>query len=436
MDITLPDPVVKIAAAVHDAGGQAVLVGGCVRDEMLGLSPKDLDIEVFGLEAPQLAQVMSQFGTVKQYGASFPVFGVGRLGIDFSLPRAATFAEAALHRDLTINSMGIDIVTGALLDPHGGREDLRHKRLRAIHETYFGADHLRGLRVVQLAARLEMTPDVALIRLCSKLDLTAIPGERIYQEFRKLLLLAPVPSIGLRVLQETGLLRYFPELANLVGVPQDARWHPEGDVWVHTLMVVDEAARLRDGGPHDWVLMLAALLHDVGKPSTTRVTPETITSRGHEAAGDDIAAAFLQRLCAPNEVRQAVGVLVRHHLAPALLPQGKAGSRAYRRLIRELRAKNVEPLTLLKLGQADQWGRTTPDALVRRFPSGDAFWAQMKVLDVPQTARDVVQGRHLIAAGHRVGPGIGDMLRRCRDIQDETGWDDPQAIIAAAQDRA
>ena len=432
MVMTIPNAVVRIAAAIHHAGGQAILVGGCVRDEMLGLTPKDLDIEVFGLDADALVGVLSPFGHVKQYGASFPVFGVGRLGIDFALPRAATFTEAALHRDLSINSMGIDIVTGKLLDPHGGCEDLRHKRLRATHEDHFGADPVRGLRVAQLAARLEMVPDAALIGLCSRLDLTDIPGERIYQEFRKLLLLAPAPAVGLRVLHDTGLLRHFPELADLVGVPQDPKWHPEGDVWVHTLMVVDEAARLRDGGPHDWMLMLGALLHDVGKPSTTQRAAGAITACGHDVAGEDIATAFLRRLRAPNEIQQAVAMLVRHHLAPALLPQGEAGAKAYRRLIRELREQGVEPSTLLNLARADQWGRTTPDSFTRRFPAGDAFWAHVKVLDVPQTARAVVQGRHLMAAGYAAGPALGELLRHCRDIQDETGWDDPQAIIAAA----
>ena len=200
-------------------------------------------------------------------GRAFGVFRVGGIDADFSLPRrdskrgpghrgfdvapdpSLDFAEAARRRDLTVNSIGIDPLTGDVLDPHGGRRDLTRRVLRATDPARFPEDPLRGLRVAQLAARLDMTPDEALVALCRTLDLSELSGERVFDEFTKLLLRAARPSIGLRVLEDTGQLRFFPELDALRGVPQDPKWHPEGDVWLHTLMVLDVAATLRGANP-------------------------------------------------------------------------------------------------------------------------------------------------------------------------------------------
>ena len=254
---------VEIANAVRDAGGRALVVGGWARDHLLGVRSKDVDIEVFGLDVGRLEALLAGFGTVHAVGRAFGVFRVGGIDADFSLPRrdskrgpghrgfdvapdpSLEFAEAARRRDLTVNSIGIDPLTGDVLDPHGGRRDLARRVLRATDPARFPEDPLRGLRVAQLAARLEMTPDEELVALCRTLDLSELSGERVFDEFTKLLLRAAKPSIGLRVLEDTGQLRFFPELDALRGVPQDPQWHPEGDVWVHTLMVLDVAAALR-----------------------------------------------------------------------------------------------------------------------------------------------------------------------------------------------
>ena len=259
-------PLGEIAAAVRNAGGRAVVVGGWVRDHLLGIRSKDVDVEVFGLDAARLESLLGGFGKVHAVGRAFGVFRVGDVDVDFSLPRrdskrgpghrgfdvapdpSLDFAEAARRRDLTVNSIGIDPLTGEVLDPHGGRGDLERRVLRATDPARFPEDPLRGLRVAQLAARLEMAPDGELIALCRGLDLAELSGERVFEEFRKLLLRAARPSLGFKVLEDTGLLRFFPELDALRGVPQDPEWHPEGDVWVHTLMVLDVAASLRGAG--------------------------------------------------------------------------------------------------------------------------------------------------------------------------------------------
>lgn len=440
--------IVEIAQRVARAGGRALVVGGFVRDALLGLEPKDIDIEVHGLALRQLEKVLRRSGPIVRIGRSFGVLRVKGLDVDFSLPRRDSkvgtghrgfaievdphlgYDEASRRRDLTINSMALDPLTGEVLDPHGGRDDLAARRLRATDPRHFAEDPLRGVRVAQLAARFEMRPDDALIALCRGLSLAELSGERIFDELRKLLLRAPRPSVGIALLGELGYLQYFPELAALAGVPQDPEWHPEGSVWVHTLMVIDEAARLRDGGADDLALMLGALCHDFGKPGTTVQEGGRVRSPAHDVAGVPLARAFLERLRASNALTTRVAALVEHHLAPALYIKNDAGARGYRRLARRLAAADVSFELLVRVARADHFGRTTEEALARRFPTGEAFMVRASELEVAhEPPRDVVLGRHLIARGLAPGRAFGEILARCREIQDDTGATDPEWIL-------
>ncbi|MCH2171741.1 HD domain-containing protein [Myxococcota bacterium] len=438
-----------VAAAVAERGGQVLLVGGVVRDALLGLPTKDFDVEVSHLDLSGLEEVLSEFGEVIQVGRSFGVLRVKGLEVDFSLPRRDNkhgpghrgfsvsvdtdmdFRQASQRRDLTINSMGYDLLNRELLDPHGGCADLEQKRLRATDPTRFSEDPLRGLRAAQFAARFEMNADDELISLCSQLDLSELPGERCFEEFRKLLLKGRQPSLGLSLLERTGMLRFFPELAALVGVPQDPEWHPEGDVWVHTLRVVDVAARLRhDDDPVDLALMWAALCHDLGKPATTETQDGRVRSKGHDVLGAELTRNLLERLRAPATLVTRTEALVRHHLAPALFDAGGASERAYRRLARKLDASGVDMKLLERVARSDHLGRTTPDALAGEFQSGDTFLVHAQNLEIDQGGTsDVVLGRHLIARGFTPGPRFGEILAACRDQQDDTGDTDPDSIL-------
>jgi len=444
--------VVEVCRAIAAAGGRSLLVGGFVRDRLLGLPSKDYDVEVFRLPLGRLETTLAAFGEVIAVGRAFGVLRIKGIDCDFSLPRreqktgaghrgflvetdeGLDFAEASRRRDLTINSMGLDPLTGELLDPHGGRRDLRRRVLRATDEQRFVEDPLRGLRVAQLAARLEMRADDRLLALCAGLDLSELPGERQYQEFRKLLLRGRRPSLGLGVLERTGLLRFYPELQALVGVPQDPDWHPEGDVWVHTAMVVDAAARERVGNDReDRLVMFAALCHDFGKPAATVEREGRIRSPSHEPAGVEPTYAFLRRLRAAEELARGVAALVRHHLAPANLVSAGSTDRAYRRLARQLERAGVDAELLHRVARADHLGRTTADARAGRFTQGDEFLRRMESLEVATRAvPDAVLGRHLIARGLEPGPSFGPILARCRELQDETGWRDPERILEAA----
>lgn len=438
----------SVAQAIAARGGRAIVVGGYVRDRLLGRVCKDLDVEVHGLSAAALESVLGDFGEVLSFGRAFGVVQLVGLDVDFSLPRrdskvaeghrgfevevdpSLDFAEAARRRDLTINAMGMDVLTGEILDPHGGRADLEARILRATDPRHFAEDPLRGLRVMQFAARFEMQPDATLVALCRELDLSELPGERLRSEFDKCLLQAPRPSLGLELLRSTDMLRFFPELAALVDVPQDPAWHPEGDVWIHTGMTLDAAAALRDGGSGDPALMYGSLCHDLGKPACTERVRGRVRSLAHETAGIEPTRRFLLRLRTPNELVGQVLALVAHHLAPGQLYESDAQPRAYRRLARRLAAAGVTPELLERVARADHWGRTSDDARECRFQAGDHFLARIEALEIPDEGpRDVVLGRHLVARGLAPGPEFGEILTRCRELQDETGWTDPERIL-------
>ena len=293
----------RVARAVRHAGGRALIVGGWVRDRLLdrvsigstsaGHTPKDggrqdIDVEVFGLPADRLRAVLSALGPVNSVGASFAVFKLGPL--DISLPRTESKAgrghrgfivtgdpdlplrEATRRRDFTVNAIAWDPLREEHLDPHGGRDDLHRKRLRMVDPATFGDDSLRVLRAVQLAARLEFELDEPTRALCRTIALDDLPAERVWGEMEKLLLLAKRPSLGFALARDIRVVeQLFPELAALVDCPQEPEWHPEGDVWTHTLLVIDEArGRIENlRRPQRIAVMLGAVCHDFGKPATT-----------------------------------------------------------------------------------------------------------------------------------------------------------------------
>jgi tRNA nucleotidyltransferase (CCA-adding enzyme) len=445
---SIDERILTILAAIRDRGGRGVLVGGWVRDQLLGLASKDIDIEVSGLPLDALHSLLASFGEVVEVGRAFGVLKLKHLDVDFSLPRTDSkvgpghrgfdvqpapgldFPTAARRRDLTINSIGFDPLAGEYLDPHGGRADLERGILRATDPAHFAEDPLRAMRAAQFAARFEMRADAELIALCRKLDLDEVAPERRFEELRKLLLKGKRPSLGLELLRECGLLRFLPELAALIGVPQDPTFHPEGDVWTHTLLVVDEAALLRDGSDLDMALMLGALCHDFGKPATTAEADGRIRSHRHDHDGAEPTRAFLARFRAPNELGRQVEALVQHHLAPAQLVEAGAGQKAYRRLARKLAAAGVNLALLARVARADHLGRTTEEARARSFPAGDEFLARARAFLVEREApADLVTGKHLIARGLTPGPDFGTILARCRELQDEGEFRDAERIL-------
>ena len=452
----LPGPIRALAREIREAGGRGFLVGGAVRDRLRGEPAADWDLEVHGLSIDRLEEVLSAHGQVIAVGRAFGVLRLTGIDADFSVPRrdsrigtghrgfraeldpALSPEDAVRRRDLTVNALMLDPLTGEVLDPAGGLADMRQHRLRAVDPLTFPEDPLRPLRVAQLAARLEYDVDQDLLALCRSIDLSALPAERVWDEWEKMLLLGRRPSLGLEFLRAAELLALTPELQALIGVLQDPEWHPEGDVWEHTLRSADAAARLRVGErAADLPLMFGALCHDLGKAVTTELVKGRWHSYEHEVVGVALAHGMLARLGAPGWLVTAVGTLVRWHLQPAALHHHGGGPRAYRRLARALQAGGVQIKLLERVARADSLGRTTPEALAGVFPEGDRFLREAEALAVHDAApADVVLGRHLIGRGLPPGPGFGPILARCREVQDETGWTDPDRILDEALGRS
>lgn len=423
----VPPIAIDIATRVRARGGRALIVGGWVRDRALGLDPKDLDIEVFGVPAGELRALLEHIGRVDAVGEAFTVYKVG--GLDVSLPRresktgrghrgftvegdpSLSFDDAARRRDFTINAMSWDPLTGETIDPFNGAEDLRAGILRVVDPGTFADDSLRVLRALQFAARFDLRLDEQTRALCRSLPLDDLPAERIWGEVEKLLLRARRPSIGLALALDLGVVdRLWPELKALVGCEQELEWHPEGDVWIHTLMVTDEARKRLDGldYPRSVVMMLSALCHDMGKPSTTKFEDGRIRSKGHEEAGVAPATTFLDRLNIHTldgyDVRATILGIVAHHLKPSMFHKAPTpvGDGAFRRL-----ALKVDLELLARFGKADCHGRTgTFDCSAM-----DWFLDRARQLGVEhRPPAPFLLGRDVLALGIAPGPRVGQIL--------------------------
>jgi len=440
--LQLPEGLARLLDSLRAAGARPLLVGGAVRDALLGLPLKDFDVEVHGLPAERLTALLATLGRVDVAGQAFAVLKVSGLSgvtgaVDVALPRrdskagpghrgfAVTgdpglpLAEAARRRDFTINAMYFDDATGELLDPWGGQGDLAARRLRAVDPERFGDDPLRALRAVQFAARFELTVEPETARLSAGMPLAELPAERVFGEIEKLLLQARRPSLGLRLLRDWGTLPVVaPELDPLAATPQDPEWHPEGDVWTHTLQVVDEAAASIGelDPPRALAVMLGSLCHDLGKPATTRFEDGRIRSRGHEDAGLGPTSSLLDRWSVHTrsgyDVRGQVLALVGNHLKPGQLydDRDRVSDGAIRRL-----ARKCEPELLYRVARADCLGRRPGRFEPRAM---DWFLERVRALDVARGApAALLQGRDVVALGVAPGPEVGRVLKAVYERQ-------------------
>ena len=424
------DAVLQVCELVRDAGGRAWLVGGGVRDTSRGLDVRDADLEVFGLAPDVLAAALGRAFTVDEVGRSFGIYKLRGVAVDVGLPRreaktgtghrgfaveADPFLElhlAAARRDFTMNAVYLDPLTGQVADPYEGLADLQRGILRHTGDA-FGEDPLRVLRGMQLAARFDLQAAPETVRVCKGMGMEGLARERVFDEWRKLILLGVVPSRGLRFLEQTTWLRFFPELDALRGVPQDPRHHPEGDVWIHTLHCLDAFADERLDDEHeDLVVGLAVLCHDLGKAErTTREADGRIRSLGHEQASVRLARRFLERLTERRRLIAQVLPLVAEHGHPKQLYRAESSDAAVRRLAK--RAGRID--RLVRVGRADNFGRPP---LPREFPAGEWLLERAAALGVTSTEPEpLVRGRHLIDLGAEPGERFGAVLDEVYEAQ-------------------
>jgi tRNA nucleotidyltransferase (CCA-adding enzyme) len=434
--------ILDIARAVRVEGGRALLVGGCVRDQIMGREPKDWDLEIYGIEPVRLHAVLSQFGQVNATGEAFKVYKLGP-DLDVSLPRrerkqgqghrgfviqgdpSMSVTEAARRRDFTVNAILQDPLSDEIIDPFSGQSDIHVRILRAISDETFAEDSLRVLRAAQFAARFEFDIDSKTVALCGQIDLSDLPAERIWGEIEKLLLKAQHPSRGFKWLRDLRATeKLFPELEALIGVPQDPDWHPEGDVFVHTGLVLDRAREMIDDLDYarQVTVMVAALCHDLGKPATTRFLEGRWRSRGHEEAGVLPTTTLLERLNIHSlngyDVRAQVIALVREHLKPGEFykKREQVGDGAFRRLSRK-----CELELLYRVARADSLGRNAEWIPREKWYDAAAqewFINRAKELEVEQhPPAPLLMGRHLLEMGATPGPRIGEITQVVYEMQ-------------------
>ena len=430
-------PLRKIIQAISEAGGVAYEVGGCVRDQLLGHPNKDMDIEVFHLDAPTLSKILSRFGRVNEVGVSFGVIKLRTAhgdDLDFTLPRreskigrghrgfqvevdhTLSVADAALRRDFTMNAIYRNLHDQTLIDPHGGQQDLEQRVLRATSE-HFAEDPLRVLRGMQFAARFDAVMTSETLEMCRSLshEYSSLALERIWNEWLKWATRSKCPSKGLLLLKDCRWIEHYPELSALQGVQQDPVWHPEGDVWIHTLHVCDAASRLADrdnlSDDERVILMFSALCHDLGKPATTEFKEGRWRSPSHASVGVPIAEAFLTRIGCPKHFIEIVLPLVAEHLVHI---QSEATLRTVRRLSVRLGKASIVQLT--RLVEADLGGRpplpaTLPESLlsIQRI-------AESANVTATKPER-IIQGRHLLRLGHAPARWFSTVLEACYQAQ-------------------
>jgi len=429
----IPKIIKKISKILNSKGAKAIIVGGAVRDHFLKLPVKDIDIEIYGLEKiDELEEILEEYGSVNLVGKSFGIlkFTDNSDEYDFSFPRIETkvesghrgfdiscngfmsFKEASLRRDFTINAMGYDIEKEEFLDPYGAKYDMREKRLCHINAKTFIEDPLRVYRAVQFCARFgyELSEDT--FKLCFGMVeqgmLDELPKERVYEEFKKLLLKSSKPSTGFELMRKLGIVKkYYPELDAIVDIPQSEVWHPEGSVWIHTMLSVDEMVKLKIGEEkYDLKMMFGVLCHDLGKATHTQIRPDRISAIGHELAGVEPTKSFLYRLTNEHDFIKSILSLVQYHMSPSIYFRSGVKDSTIRKLSTKV---NIEEL--VQVARADFLGRTTEASLSGYYEAGDWLLTKAKELDVyNEPPKALLQGRDLIDLGYKPSKKFKELL--------------------------
>lgn len=421
--------VQSVAKEVADLGGKVYFVGGYVRDKFLNLPNKDIDVEVYGLSMEELETLLSRYGVVEQIGSSFGILMVKGYDIDFALPRTESkignkhtdfkvvvdsdlsVLEASKRRDFTMNAILQDVLTGKFIDLYGGISDIENKVIRFVNEETYKEDELRAFRACQFASRFNFTIDPKVIE-ASKEFQYSLSKERIFEEINKALLKSNKPSIAFNYLFEMGIVeKLFPELFALKGCEQSKINHPEGDVWEHTLLVLDESVRLKNSSKRPLSLMYTALCHDMGKPNAQNILPDgKITFYNHEILGVPISERFLKRLTNDKQLLKDVTTLTRYHMHGHKVLEMKEST------LRKLMVKvDIEELLLVAEADEKGKGREKVDYTKQRQENV----ARISSLSNGSFGKiePYFKGSDLIQLGYKPGVEMGQLLKEVYESQ-------------------
>ena len=417
----------KIAKKVKEKGGRTFFVGGFVRDKLIGRENKDIDIEIHNITPKELREVLNTLGTITEMGASFGILGLKGYDIDIAQPRAEMangrghkdfeiFVDpfigtenAAKRRDFTLNALMEDVLTGEIIDHFNGLVDLNNGIIRHVNNETFIEDPLRVLRAAQFAARFEFCIANETIELAKTMSLTFLAKERICEEMKKALLKSNKPSIFFETLRKMNQLKdWFIEVENLIGVPQPKEHHPEGDVWNHTMMVLDEAAKLKKTTTNQEAFMLTALCHDFGKSITTKEVNGVIRSLEHEKLGLPLVEQFLNRIVNEVKIKKYVLNMVELHMRPNMIANQKSKKKTSNKMF----DKSIVPSDLVLFAKVDHLGRLNPSSYVEieNFLLERLDWYNMTI------SQPEVLGKDLILAGLKPGPYFTNLLEFAHNL--------------------
>lgn len=411
----------RLAYLVKEKGGVCYYVGGFVRDRIMNIESKDIDIEVHGITPDILENILDSLGRRIEMGESFGIYSLAGTNLDIAMPRKEKVTgsrhrdfeisvdpfigerKAAERRDFTINALMQNVLSGEITDFFGGIDDIKNKTLRHISDRSFPEDALRVLRLAQFAARFGFDIDEKTIALCKSIDISSLSKERIEGEMKKALLKAEKPSIFFEVLRKTEKLSFwFNELAPLIGLEQRHEFHLEGDVWNHTMMVLDEAAKMRDRAEYPYGFMLTALCHDFGKAISTKKENGVIRSLGHEEAGLPLIEGFLRRITNENRLIKYVLNLSLLHMKPNMLFSQNSSVKATNRLF----DKAISPNDLILIALSDDSGRISKNP----SQSSENFLFERLAVYNEYMSRPFVKGSDLISAGLKPDENFSDIL--------------------------
>lgn len=410
-----------LAELIRDAGGTAYYVGGYVRDRLMGWDNKDIDTEIHGVSQEALENILDSMGSRMEMGESFGIYGLKGCSIDIALPRterptgtghrdfeitADPFIgteKAAQRRDFTINALMENILTGEITDHFGGLADLQKSIIRHVSDKTFPEDPLRVLRAAQFSARFGFDIADETVSLCRNMDLSTLSKERVESELKKALLKAEKPSVFFETLRNMEQLDvWLPEVKALIGVPQHKLYHKEGDVWNHTMMVLDEAARYRDKADEPYGFMLTALVHDLGKTITTEERNGFHRAYGHETAGLPIIKEFLRRITNEKKLIRYVLNLSELHMKPNTIAAAEASVKSTNKMFDNA----VSPRDLIYIALADDKGRITETP---SEPSEEFLFERLSIYnDIME--KPYVTGKDLVDAGLVPDKNFSDIL--------------------------
>lgn len=406
----------RIAQSVSSVGGRAYFVGGFVRDRLLGTENKDIDIEVHGVSPEKLREILSSVGEVLEIGENFGIFSLKGCNIDVAMPRRERLygtghrdfdisvdpfigtKKAAERRDFTVNALMEDVLTGEIIDHFDGLSDLKKKVLRHVNDTTFQEDPLRVLRLAQFAARFGFFVAEETKELCKTVELSHLSRERVEEELKKAMLKAEKPSVFFEVLRQVrGLDFWFPELKKLIGIGQNPKYHPEGDVWTHTMEVIDRASRYRDFVSEPFSFMMSSVCHDLGKIVATTEIDGVIHAYNHEVLGLPVVREFLSRIIGEKAVISYCLNMTKLHMKPLVMVNASSSMKAFNKMFDE----SIAPKDLIMLSICDKGNnmKGEEDVLFQRLRE---FYEIME--------RPFVQGRDLIEAGLPADKSFGEIL--------------------------